>query len=354
MAEIASTFKIVYHREKLESYLRDEPIFPATLELDITSECNRSCENCPSSRAFGQHRLGMDFVERLFGFLEGRTRGLIMTGGEPTLSPDFPETLRLARKYGFEDVAVVTNGSLLGEARVRDALLRYASTIRVSMHDWNGASSEGLHATLGRIESLRALIERDMSGLQIGISALTSRERLTAMGPLMEQVRSAGAHWLYFHPLCSKWDVGSPVQEDQTDVLAKIEECRSGLTDGFRVFVLKDRYANTELHFEGYHAAHFLLVIGADGMNYLGAEVKYRPGHIIADVAGAWSEDFLWRKERLRRIRSVSSKTYPAIGSRHRGELFSHLIELLKNGEEFLLEELPRASRDDFTFPHIL
>ena len=41
MSEIASTFKITYHRDKLRSYLRDEPIFPATLELDLTSACNR-------------------------------------------------------------------------------------------------------------------------------------------------------------------------------------------------------------------------------------------------------------------------------------------------------------------------
>ena len=125
-----------------------------------------------------------------------------------------------------------------------------------------------------RIEALRALIDKDASRLQIGVSILTSKEMADSIRELSFKVKSAGAHWIYFHPLCSKWKIGSPVQEDQGEVLAGIEECRSGLDDGFRVFVLEDRYANTELHFDGYHAAHFLLAIGADGMNYLGAESR--------------------------------------------------------------------------------
>ncbi len=50
-------------------------------------------------------------------------------------------------------------------------------------------------------------------------------------------------------------------------------------------FTSSDRYVDTGLSFDGYHAAHFLLVVGADGMNYLGAEVKYQPQYAIADLA---------------------------------------------------------------------
>jgi hypothetical protein len=35
MPEIASSYKVTYHREKLEAYLRNERILPATLELEL-------------------------------------------------------------------------------------------------------------------------------------------------------------------------------------------------------------------------------------------------------------------------------------------------------------------------------
>ena len=118
MLEIASANKIKYHKDKLEAYLHKEKILPATLELDISTECNKSCPNCPSTTSSNPNMLNLDFIERLFARLEGETRGLLLSGGEPTLSPIFQEVLRLARKYKFIDIAIVTNGSLLDKEQV--------------------------------------------------------------------------------------------------------------------------------------------------------------------------------------------------------------------------------------------
>ena len=154
MPEIASAHKIAYHREKLEAYLRNERILPATLELDISTECNRKCPLCPSTTSPRSSTLSLGFIERLFTRLEGQTAGLLLSGGEPTLAPIFPEVLRLAREHGFVDIAVVTNGSLLDKERVAAALCEYASTIRVSVYDWTGERRADQQATLRRIEGL--------------------------------------------------------------------------------------------------------------------------------------------------------------------------------------------------------
>ncbi len=354
MSEIASTFKITYHKEKLESYLRGESIFPATIELDLTSACNRKCSDCPSTTNLPSYNLEDDFIERLFSHLEGETRGLLLTGGEPTMAPNFSKTLRMARRFGFVDVVVVTNGTFLNEEKVAGALLKYASTVRVSMYDWDADSFSGLSSTLKRIEALRSRIDREGSQLQIGVSALTSRENANMLSTITQQTLSAGAHWIYFHPLCTKWDSGSPLRVDQKDVLNWIEECRIAQLNCFRVFVLRDRYMEGAIEFNGYHAAHFLLVIGADGMNYLGAEVKYQRQHIIADVAGNWRNDFLWQSQRLQRIQNVTSRTYPAVGSRHRGVLYNSLIEQFMQVRQKDFDESFPVSKNTFLFPHIL
>jgi len=354
VSEIASTFKITCHREKLESYLRNGSIFPATLELDLTSACNRKCPNCPSTTNLPSYNLEDDLIERLFSRLEGETRGLLLTGGEPTIAPNFPGALRMARRYGFVDVVVVTNGAFLNEQKVASALLKDASAVRISLYDWSAESCRGLYPTLERIEALRSRIDREGSQLQIGVSALTSKENANALSTVTQQALSAGAHWIYFHPLCIKWDSGSPLRVDQTDVLNRIEECQTAQPDCFGVFVFRDRYMKGDIEFNGYHTAHFLLVIGADGMNYLGAEVKYQRQHIIADVAGNWCNDFLWQSQRLQRIQAVNSRTYPAIGSRHRGVLYNSLVEqLIQLGQKASDESLP-VSKNRFLFPHIL
>jgi organic radical activating enzyme len=348
MVEVASAFKIAGHGAKIAAYLNDEPIYPATLELDITSACTRECVDCPSSRSTEHQYLSLDFIERLFGSLAGQTRGLLLTGGEPTMAPTFPQVLGLARRNGFANLAVVTNGSLLESEGVAESLITHASTIRVSSYDWSEESCDGLEPVLEKITTLRKRIDESGSGLKIGVSALTSTERIPALDQVVRATCSAGAHWIYFHPMCTEWRSGAPIRVDQTGVLGAIESCRQQSNNDFQVHVSPQRYLFDDLVFNGYHAAHFLLVIGADGLNYLGAEVKYYPGYAIADIAGNSQTDFLWRTERLERIRRVNHRNYRAINSRHRGVLYNHYIEALKQQAQKRLESV------SFQFPHIL
>jgi len=354
MPEMASAYKVAYHREKLEAYLRNEEILPATLELDISTKCNRRCPLCPSTTKFRSSALNLGFIEHLFVRLKGQTRGLLLSGGEPTLSPIFSEVLHLAREYGFIDIAIVTNGSLLDKERVAAALCAYASTIRVSIYDWTKERRAHLEPTLRRIETLRSRIDREGSKLQIGVSALTSKENANAVHSIARDVASAGAHWIYFHPKCIRWETGAPDRVDQSGVLKKIIECQEKQSNAFQIFTFPDRYVERKIEFSGYHAAHFLLVIGADGMNYLGAEVKYRPQYIIADLTNNWRDDFLWQKERLKRIESVNSRTYPAVASRHRGVLYNQVIQDLVDRDKRSLDKASASYRTTYVFPHVL
>ncbi len=174
------------------------------------------------------------------------------------------------------------------------------------------------------------------------------------LGVVSQKTHLAGAHWIYFHPLCSKWDSGSPLRVDQEGVFKRIEESKANQTNSFRVFAFHERYEETKIKFNGYHTAHFLLVIGADGMNYLGAEVKYQRQRIIGNIADNWSPDFLWKRQRLQRIQAVNSRTYPAIGSRHRGVLYNHLIEQLMPLGQKTSDRLTQIQKNTFLFSHIL
>jgi MoaA/NifB/PqqE/SkfB family radical SAM enzyme len=347
VSQVASSHKISRHQEKLKAYLRGEHIAPVTLELDITSQCTRICEDCPSCRSPIHMELSLPFIDELFSSFEKQTKGLLLTGGEPTVSPVFGRTLKLAWARGFEEIAVVTNGALLDQPRVLDALLEHVSTIRVSMYDWAPESCGGIRPVLEKIELVRKNIQKTKSTLQIGISALTNEERVPRLAELTELVRNAGADWIYFHPMCTGWNNGHLKPMSQRGVVEEVQRIKLEKTQSeFDVHISENRYVDEPIYFEGYHAAHFLLVIGADGKNYLGAEVKYQPAFALCDLRDVGVSNFLRNSQRLQTIESVHSDTYTALLSRHRGVLYNSLIEKI-NGEG-----IPPAG--EYKFPHIL
>ena len=350
--QVASGYKIAAHRERVLAYLRGDEIFPVSLELDLTSRCSRTCSDCPSTRARKHWNLTESFIERLFSLLAGRVQGLLLTGGEPTISPLFGGTLALARERGFRDIAVVSNGSQLDQDAVRDALLAYASTIRVSLYDWEESICIGTETVFKRLEALRRQVDDRKSPLRVGVSALTSTARRGQLRKLVEAACAAGVHWIYFHPRCRHWDRGRPQPEEQTGVLDEISRLREEFSGRIEIGVSEQRYQDFSLRFAGYHAAHFMLVVGADRKNYLGAEVKYHPDFVIADLNNGFGDGFLWDPDRLQRIAFHSSGNYEALRSRHRGVLYNDFIERLKRGDpaaEQILNEPPL-----FSFPHIL
>jgi organic radical activating enzyme len=354
MAEVASPHKILLHREKVRDYLNGKPIFPVTLELDITSDCSKKCTDCPSARSSESWNLNPEFIDRLFASLEGQTHGLLLTGGEPTMSPLFPEVLKMARSRGFLDVAVVTNGGFLDDVKVMDALVAHASTIRLSLYDWDSENCSGLKSALHRISTLRQRIDHANSSLKIGVSALTSSGNIGSFAKAAESVRTAGAHWIYFHPSCIRWSEGSPRQVNQDGVIEEVQQYRQSIGDDFQACFFRERYLDEPIEFGAYHAADFLMVLGADGKNYLGPEVKYQPKHVVADFSEGISNGFLWHPDRLERIAAANSRTYPALKSRHRGVLYNHVIERLLS-EKDSLDSIPEPkTSEDFWFPNIL
>jgi pyruvate-formate lyase-activating enzyme len=354
LPEIASAYKVAYHHDKVEAYLRGERIYPACLELDLTAACNRNCALCPSTGSLASYSLSLALIERLFAALERQTHGLLLTGGEPTMAPTFGPALAQARARGFREIAVVTNGLLLHRPAVIKALLSHVSVVRVSLYDWTARSSMGAAPIFRRIEGLRRRVEQEGSALQIGISALTTSENAAGLAAITRQAADAGAHWIYFHPTCVHWDVGAPVRVSQEGVVETIEGLKRSVGNGFRVLTCADRYKENGMEFHGYHGSHFLLVVGADGINYLGAEVKYQARYAVSDLTGAWDSRFLWDKKRLAQIRGVESAAYAPLGSRHRGALYSNVLEELIAGRQSSNHLAWAKEENAFFYPHIL
>jgi pyruvate-formate lyase-activating enzyme len=101
---------------------------PATMRVEITKLCNERCVFCPYTHEAGRGReMTLELYERILEqHLAGGGEKILFpsTLGEPTLAPNLPEWVALARAKGYREVHTFTNASRLHadlSARLIDA-----------------------------------------------------------------------------------------------------------------------------------------------------------------------------------------------------------------------------------------
>ena len=248
---------------------------------------------------------------------------------------------------------MVSNGSLLGRRDVRDALIRNASVVRISIYGWDNGPDRELQDVFEHIRVLRNETEHTGSSLEIGMSFLTDRANAAQIKHVIHAVKEAGAHWLYCHPRCEGWDDELLIQLDQDGVVPSLER-PDGQLNGFKVYYFPYRYHRGTLQFSKYHSGHFLMVLGADGNLYMGTETKYNPKHIIGHVDAKWKLENLFHESRVQALNEMGSHSYFPIGGRHRGCLYNDLIEKLVRKELSLDTLSLRAKGLQLKFANIL
>ncbi|MCX7006159.1 MAG: anaerobic ribonucleoside-triphosphate reductase activating protein [Kiritimatiellaeota bacterium] len=98
------------------AYLKQPTLvdFPGRLAaIFFLSGCNFRCGYCHNAALLAAHRDGMtwDRVEQAcVNFRKHWADGVVITGGEPTLSPELPELIRRLKRHGFA-IKLDTNGS---------------------------------------------------------------------------------------------------------------------------------------------------------------------------------------------------------------------------------------------------
>ena len=119
----------------------------------LTFDCNDHCVFCLDSDAHDGDMRDRDDVKRQI--LEGRRAGatrLILSGGEPTIHPNYVDFVRLGRQAGYPKIQTVTNGRMFSYGdfleRCLDAGL---SEITFSLHGPNAKVHDALVGTKGRV-----------------------------------------------------------------------------------------------------------------------------------------------------------------------------------------------------------
>lgn len=102
---------------------------PLSVSLQITRECNLKCVYCSETGSIPNPKL--NDLKTMINNLMAINR-IIVTGGEPLLSSDLIQTLKLIKKSGVSNVAISTNGTLITEdliEKIRDYVDYFDITI---------------------------------------------------------------------------------------------------------------------------------------------------------------------------------------------------------------------------------
>jgi len=102
----------------------------------LTRCCNNRCRFCLDTEAFdGSHVPRAEIEAQIVGGVrQGATR-LILSGGEPTIHPDFVDFVRLGKQSGYRKVQAITNGRMFSYPKfLQRALGAGLSEITFSVH----------------------------------------------------------------------------------------------------------------------------------------------------------------------------------------------------------------------------
>ncbi len=127
----------------------------------ITDACNFRCRHCYQDNFTKDSELGLDALIKVYNNITssaGDKKVVInLTGGEPFLKADFFELLTyLDRQEKTEELAIITNGSLINEGLLRKlGAVRKLRQIKVSL---DGAT-ERTNDSIRRPGSFRAVVE---------------------------------------------------------------------------------------------------------------------------------------------------------------------------------------------------
>lgn len=187
---------VIFTGETPETHTR----FPRRVYFQITRNCNLACPTCFIRAAEGQPHVSTSAVLRMAEFL-GRN-GLVevrLTGGEPTLHPDFFGILHRFREQGVF-VSVSTNGVM--NQRTLDQLCEERNI-------WIICSIDGMRAThniyrsdsFGTVFRNMKLLKKRNPSIRLRLNTVLTKDNRTQMRDLCGMCKSLDAESITVIPL---------------------------------------------------------------------------------------------------------------------------------------------------------
>lgn len=169
---MAETPRIMTELPKLERIDRESFDEPKCFDILLNYNCSAKCLFCSQDFEWRKEPNDLPFekaVEFMYMAYKNGYRRLGFTGGEPTIRPELPKLIALAKKIGYGYVRIQTNGIRIADYEyaktLRDAGLTF---VKYSLHGHNAELHDKLVAVPGAFEKNLRSIE-NLKKLNVGI-----------------------------------------------------------------------------------------------------------------------------------------------------------------------------------------
>lgn len=176
---------------------------PSTVYIELTPACNNRCPGCSNVFASRRSPRPLDAVlwERILVKLQPHVHWLKITGGEPTLHPQFEA---IVERVAAMDIPFVlfTNARWRDPARLVSFLheVPRCQGLLVSLHGATAASHEAFTGVSGSFEeTLTNVRQAVMAGLNVTTSTIITRHNWTEVAAIAHLSHNLGAHHAVFN-----------------------------------------------------------------------------------------------------------------------------------------------------------
>ncbi len=177
---------------------------PVFLQVEPTSRCNLRCPMCMRDKVgaaygdmpFEAYRGLVDQLPRLY-------RLHLQGNGEPFLHPELSRFVRYARDRGVR-VTVITNGTLVNEARAREAVGAGLNEIQFSVDSLDPATFEALRPgttlehVLGNLRATLRVRRATRAPLAVSMTVVIQRDNLEALESFVRWAAAEGVDRVSF------------------------------------------------------------------------------------------------------------------------------------------------------------
>ncbi|MDH5493900.1 MAG: radical SAM protein [Myxococcales bacterium] len=187
--------------ETSESHAHADPAAPSAAptrtDLKVGFACNNRCIFC----AQGEKRRSMPRVapDELLARMKSAFapgRGIVLTGGEPTVRKDIVHLVAEARRIGYRPIQVQTNGRMLSYGQLMADLVRAgASEISPALHGSTAEIHDALTKAPGSYEQTVAGIRNaGKAGVSLITNTVVVKSNLHDLVATVELLAELGAH----------------------------------------------------------------------------------------------------------------------------------------------------------------
>ncbi|HNR86844.1 MAG TPA: radical SAM protein [Spirochaetota bacterium] len=305
--------KLLWHRDRIEAWLRGERIAPITIDCALTRVCSYKCVYCYGTLQENEgYNLSRDVISR---FLDdaaeiGVKAISFVSDGESAHSPHIYEAITRGRGNGI-DMALGTNGFPLKDDRLEEILpaltyLRFNISAGTPKRysQIHGVPVSSYHKVIETIRKSVAIKKHGNLAVTIGLQMVLLPEHSDDILPLADLGRDLGVDYLVIKH-CSDDETGAlGVQYDKYESLVEVlKEAERRSTDTYLVQAKWSKIlSGGRRKYTKCYAAPFMLQMSGSGLvapcGFLFND-KYKDRFHIGNIAEKsfkeiWKSDRYW------------------------------------------------------------